>query len=65
MKNGDTVQFKQPYSDEIGLQMRVLEMRGDRVLVEAQVDMFLKPTSVHLVAELEMLPLQQSNNGPH
>lgn len=55
MKKGDFVMLKNPLPDEIGLILSVVEMRGDRVLVEAQVDMNLKPTTVYLVDDIEVM----------
>lgn len=44
------VKFSQPLNEqEESLVMIVLEMRGDRCLVEAQVDMKILPTMVYLV----------------
>ncbi len=53
MKNGDTVKFAQclePGDDT--LTFTVLEMRGDRVLVEANVGMRLNPTYVYPTADM-------------
>ena len=55
MKKGDFVMLTNPLPDESGLILSVLEMRGDRVLVEAQVDMNLKPTTVYMVDDLEVI----------
>lgn len=55
MKKGDAVMFKNPLPDEIGLMLFVLEMRGDRVLCEAEVDMNFKPTAVYQVEDLEVM----------
>lgn len=55
MKKKDFVMLINPLPDEVGLIMSVLEMRGDRVLVEAQVDMNLKPTAIYLEYELEVI----------
>jgi len=54
MKAGDQVKFKAPFPDEVGLKFIVLEMRGDRALIEAQVPMTFKPTEVQPVADLEL-----------
>lgn len=48
MKSGDIVKFVKvidPGDEEI--RMRIKEVNGDRVLVEALVDMQLKPTYVY------------------
>ena len=55
MKKGDFVMLTNPLPNEAGLILSVVEMRGDRVLVEAQVDMNLKPTTVYLVEDLEVV----------
>lgn len=53
IKKGSKVKFKQPESDEEkNLVFIVLEDNGDRVLVEAQVDMGIKPTFVYLKKDL-------------
>ncbi len=50
---GQAVRFAEPRSpDEETEQFIVLELRGDRVLVEFMCDMRIKPTYVYLVAEL-------------
>jgi hypothetical protein len=55
MKNGDFVMFTVPLSDEEGVLFQVLEMRGDRAMIEAQVDMNFKPTQVNQVEDLEVV----------
>jgi hypothetical protein len=53
IKKGSIVKFKDPESeDEKKLRMKVLEDNGDRVLVEALVDMTIKPTYVYLKKDL-------------
>ncbi len=52
-KVGDKVRFLQPSSDdESGERFRVLELRENRVLVEAICDMRVKPTFVYLACDL-------------
>ena len=56
MKTGDLVKFKvvmEPGDER--LVMRVLEMRGDRVLVECLVEMHILPTAVYPVADLVVI----------
>jgi len=56
LKPGDVVKFKNPLNaDEATERHTVLELRGDRVLVEYICDMNLKPTGVYMVAELEVV----------
>ncbi len=57
MKEGDMVKFREPMEPgEERLVMRVIEMRGDRVLVECLVDgMMLLPQSVYSVADLVVI----------
>jgi hypothetical protein len=50
---GQTVRFAAPESpDEEAERFIVLELRGDRVLVEFICNMRIKPTHVYLVADL-------------
>jgi hypothetical protein len=52
-KVGDMVRFLQPLSDdEASERFRVLELRGDRILVEAICDMQVKPTFVYPARDL-------------
>jgi len=55
MNAGNFVMFKNPNPDELGLIFSVLELRGDRVLVSADVDMVVNPTMVYQVADLEVV----------
>jgi hypothetical protein len=50
---GDVVRFVAPSNeDEANERFLVLEMRGDRVLVEAVCDMRLRPTFVYPAGDL-------------
>lgn len=50
---GQTVRFAVPKSpDEETERFVILELRGDRVLVEFICDMRIKPTHVYLIADL-------------
>ena len=57
MKTGDLVKFKEAMEPgEERLVMRVIEMRGDRVLVECLVEgLHILPTSVYPVADLVVI----------
>lgn len=54
-KVGDIVKFRSPNADESAdSRMRVVELRGDRVLVQDQshAGMLITPTAVYLIADL-------------
>lgn len=57
MNVGDIVVFRNPHEDEKGDTFRVLEDRGDRVLVEDASEFWdgytIRPTHVYLKAELK------------
>lgn len=56
MKVGDTVKMVQPTPDESGLErFRVLELRGDRVLVEFLCDLRVPPTYVFPLSDVEVV----------
>ena len=56
MKTGDIVQFKEClYSDEMGARYKVVEINGDRVIVEFLCDLPIPPQSVALISELEVI----------
>jgi hypothetical protein len=56
MKIGDTVQFKDGlYNDEIGARYKVVEINGDRAIIEFICDLPIPPQSVALVGELEVV----------
>jgi hypothetical protein len=42
----DLVKFANPLPEETGLVMRVLEVNGDRLLVEYRVNMVILPTGI-------------------
>ena len=58
IKIGDLVIFKKGlYDDEEGAVYRVLEINGDRGMLElANTDMIIRPQSVAILSELELLP---------
>jgi len=56
MKKGDIVKFKDGlYKEENGIQYFVIEMRGDRALIEFICELPLPPQSVALVSELVVI----------
>jgi hypothetical protein len=63
VKVGDTVEFAHPGPDEVGkdgkqIPMKVLEDRGDRILVEDQISGFnIKPT--HVVSKADLKPMEK------
>ena len=56
---GQTIKFANPLSDDKrDERFTVVELRGDRVLVEFICDMRIKPQSVYLASDLE--PIDQA-----
>lgn len=57
MNAGDVVKFKEGlYEDEAGAEYRILELRGDRALIEYICDSLpIPPTSVAMVSDLELV----------
>ncbi len=49
----DTVEFAEPMADEVGVTFTIVEMNGDRCVIEANVDMPIKPQTVAMVADLK------------
>jgi hypothetical protein len=61
VKVGDTVKMVSPTPDETGTErFRVLELRGDRVLVEFVCDLRIPPTYVYPTSDVEVVEI----NGP-
>ncbi len=55
MTVGDTVKFKDGlYTDEVGAKYKVLEINGDRVVIEFICPLPIPPQSVANVNELEL-----------
>lgn len=55
MKQNDLVAFKNPEPDEKDLIFKVIELRGDRVLVQSTSEAYLiKPTFVYLQSDLKV-----------
>jgi hypothetical protein len=56
MKTGDTVQFKDGlYKDELGARYKVVEINGDRAIIEFMCDLPIPPQSVAMISELEIV----------
>ena len=56
MEKGDRVKFKDGlYADEKGAEYRVLEINGDRAMVEFICDLPIPPQSVARISELEVV----------
>jgi hypothetical protein len=56
MKKGDTVQFKEGlYSDEVGARYKVVEINGDRVIIEFICELPIPPQSIAMLSELEIV----------
>ena len=53
MKTNDLIRFTAPLPDETDLTMRIIEMRGDRMLVEYLVGMNINPTGIVQVSDME------------
>jgi hypothetical protein len=63
---GTIVVYRNPMPDELGadgksVQMKVLEVNGDRAKVEAIVNMTIRPTYIHLLTELKPTDLDEQN----
>jgi hypothetical protein len=55
MKTGDTVKFRNPLPDEIGMTYTVIEVNGDRCVIEANTGMTFNPQQVAKVTDLEVI----------
>jgi hypothetical protein len=56
MKTGDIVQFKDRlYDDERGALYKIIEINGDRAIIEFMCDLPIPPHSVAMVSELEVV----------
>lgn len=51
----DIVEFVDPLDDEVGTTYRVVEVNGDRCIIELVCDMRIRPTWVRLVADLKLV----------
>lgn len=53
---GTKVAFSEPLNaEEAAMVYIVIELRGDRVLIEAQCNMHIKPQEVHMARDLTVL----------
>jgi hypothetical protein len=52
-KTSHVVTFINPLPDEIGLIMRILEINGDRAIVEYMVGMNINPTGIVLLSDIK------------
>jgi hypothetical protein len=60
MKTGDTVQFKGGlYDDEAGARYKIVEINGDRAIIEFICNLPIPPQSVAKVTELEVVSQEQ------
>lgn len=57
MKIGDTVKYKNPFTDEVGLTFTVIEIEVETnwCKIMANVDMNIKPTYVANISDLELV----------
>jgi hypothetical protein len=64
LKLGKTVKFVTPATaEEAEERFIVLELRGDRVLVEFICDLAIRPTFVYLIQDLSIVPFPPSHRG--
>lgn len=55
MKKNDLVKFKDGlYADEIGAKYKVIEVNGDRAIIQFVCDLPIPPQSVAKIEELEL-----------
>jgi len=55
IKVNDTVKYSEPMKDEVGMTFQVIEVNGDRCIIEANNGMHIKPTYVAKVADLSVV----------
>ena len=61
MKIGDTVKFIEDlYPDENGTRYKVIEINGDRAIIEFVCDLPIPPQSIAKISELEIVPRTNS-----
>ena len=53
MKPGSLVVFRHPFADEIDMTYRVMEERGDRILIQAMVNLPYPPSQTVLRSDLK------------
>ncbi len=61
MKTGDTVKFKDGlYNDETGARYKVVEIKGDRAIIEFICDLPIRPQSIATISELDVIPQERN-----
>jgi hypothetical protein len=55
IKVNNKVQYAEPMADEIGVTFKVIEVNGDRCIIEALVGMEFNPTYVALTSDLKVI----------
>jgi hypothetical protein len=62
MKTGDIVHFKSGlYDDEFGAKYKVIEINGDRAIIESICDLPIPPQSVAMISALEVVHIGNDN----
>lgn len=54
IKVNDIVEFIEPFDDEAGTTYKVLEVNGDRCIIELICDMRIRPTWIRLTNDLKL-----------
>jgi hypothetical protein len=63
MKTGDTVQFKDGlYHDEIGTRYKIIEINGDRAIIEFICDLPIPPQSAAKISEWDVVHEEKHEN---
>ena len=55
LRLGDMVEFVEPFDDEVGATYRLVEINGDRCVIELICDMTIRPTWTRLTADLKLV----------
>lgn len=63
LKVNDLVEFIEPMEDELGTTYRLIELNGDRCLIELVCEMRIRPTWVRLVADLKRVDKVESEKS--
>ena len=62
MKIGNRVQFKDGlYQDEVGTKYRIVEINGDRAIIEFICDLPIPPQSIAMLGELEIVHVENED----
>ena len=61
---GDIVEFVVPFDDEVGTQYRLVELNGDRCVIELICDFTIRPTWTRLVSDLKLAKAAASRSFP-